>query len=49
MKLEVKNLTKSFGEKVKMVTDGTDQGGISKAQNWKGGNGFKFYELAPMT
>lgn len=31
----------------KMVADGTDQGGISKAQNWKGGSGFKFYELAP--
>lgn len=29
------------------VVDGTDQGGISKAQNWKGGGGFKFYELAP--
>jgi adenine-specific DNA-methyltransferase len=29
------------------VTDGADQGGISKAQNWKGGSGFKFYELAP--
>ena len=33
--------------RLKMVTDGTDQGGISKAQNWKGGGGFKFYELAP--
>lgn len=33
--------------RLKMVTDGTDQGGISKVQNWKGGNGFKFYELAP--
>ena len=33
--------------RLKMVTDGTDQGGISKAQNWKGGSGFKFYELAP--
>ena len=33
--------------RLKMVTDGTDQGGLSKAQNWKGGNGFKFYELAP--
>ena len=33
--------------RLKMVTDGTDQGGISKEQNWKGGNGFKFYELAP--
>ena len=33
--------------RLKMVTDGTDQGGISKAQNWQGGSGFKFYELAP--
>lgn len=33
--------------RLKMVTDGTDQGGISKAVNWKGGGGFKFYELAP--
>ncbi len=29
------------------VTNGTDQGGISKSIDWKGGNGFKFYELAP--
>lgn len=33
--------------RLKQVTDGTDQGGISKSQNWQGGNGFKFYELAP--
>ncbi len=33
--------------RLKMVTDGTDQGGISKTVNWKGGSGFKFYELAP--
>lgn len=33
--------------RLKMVTDGTDQGGISKTQNWHGGSGFKFYELAP--
>jgi len=33
--------------RLKKVTDGTDQGGISKAQNWSGGSGFKFYELAP--
>ncbi len=33
--------------RLKMVTDGTDQGGISKAHNWEGGSGFKFYELAP--
>lgn len=29
------------------VIDGTDQGGISKLTDWKGGDGFKFYELAP--
>ena len=28
------------------VIDG-DQGGISKAVNWAGGGGYKFYELAP--
>lgn len=33
--------------RLKKVTDGTDLGGISKTQNWKGGSGFKFYELAP--
>jgi len=29
------------------VIDGTDQGGISKVVGWKGGGGYKFYELAP--
>lgn len=29
------------------VIDGTDQGGISKAVEWKGGGAYKFYELAP--
>lgn len=29
------------------VADGEDQGGITKSQNWQGGGGFKFYELAP--
>ena len=33
--------------RLKKVIDGTDQGGISKAQNWEGGGGFRFYELAP--
>ncbi|NDV46878.1 site-specific DNA-methyltransferase [Paludibacter sp. 221] len=32
--------------RMKAVVDG-EQGGISKAVNWKGGGGFKFYELAP--
>ena len=29
------------------VIDGSDQGGISKAVDWKGGGAYKFYELAP--
>lgn len=33
--------------RMQKVIDGSDQGGISKAQNWKGGGGFRFYELAP--
>lgn len=32
--------------RLKYVVDG-EQGGISKAVNWQGGGGFKFYELAP--
>jgi len=31
--------------RLKAVVDGTDQGGISKAVNWKGGGGFKYYTL----
>lgn len=33
--------------RMQKVVDGSDQGGISKAQNWTGGGGFRFYELAP--
>jgi len=33
--------------RLKKVCDGTDQGGISEAVEWKGGGGFKFYNLAP--
>ncbi|HVQ38311.1 MAG TPA: site-specific DNA-methyltransferase [Pyrinomonadaceae bacterium] len=33
--------------RMKKVIDGTDQGGISKADNWKGGGGFRYYRLAP--
>lgn len=29
------------------VIAGEDQGGITKAQNWQGGGGYRFYELAP--
>lgn len=33
--------------RMQKVIDGTDQGGISKAVNWKGGGGFRYYKLAP--
>ena len=33
--------------RLRKVVDGTDQGGISKAMNWQGGGGFKYYYLAP--
>lgn len=33
--------------RLKMVAQGKDQGGISKAVSWKGGGGFRFYTLAP--
>lgn len=33
--------------RLQKVCDGTDQGGISEAVNWKGGGGFKYYYLAP--
>lgn len=33
--------------RLKKVINGEDQGGITKSQNWQGGGGFKFYELAP--
>ncbi len=32
--------------RMKKVIEG-EQGGISKSQNWQGGGGFRFYELAP--
>ena len=33
--------------RMKMVIDGEDPGGITKAVGWKGGGGYRFYELAP--
>ena len=33
--------------RLRKVVDGTDQGGISKAVNWQGRGGFKYYYLAP--
>lgn len=33
--------------RLKMVAQGKDQGGISKAVGWTGGGGFRFYRLAP--
>lgn len=33
--------------RLQKVINGTDQGGISKAVNWQGGGGFRYYKLAP--
>jgi len=33
--------------RMKKVIDGTDQDGISKTINWKGGGGFRYFRLAP--
>ncbi len=33
--------------RLKKVIDGEDQGGISKAVEWEGGGGFRYYNLAP--
>jgi adenine-specific DNA-methyltransferase len=33
--------------RMKKVIDGIDQGGITKAVDWKGGGGFRYFRLAP--
>lgn len=33
--------------RLQKVIDGSDQGGISKAVDWKGGGGFRYFSLAP--
>ncbi len=33
--------------RLRVVCDGSDQDGASKAVSWKGGGGFKYYDLAP--
>lgn len=33
--------------RLKKVIDGDDPGGITKAVNWQGGGGFRYYRLAP--
>jgi adenine-specific DNA-methyltransferase len=33
--------------RMQKVIDRIDQGGVSKAVNWKGGGGFRYYKLAP--
>jgi len=33
--------------RLKKVIDGEDSGGITKAVDWKGGGGFRYYRLAP--
>jgi len=34
-------------KRIDSIISGVDQTGISKALNWQGGGGYKFYELAP--
>ena len=34
-------------QRLKKVIDGEDQGGITKAVNWQGGGGFRYFRLAP--
>jgi len=33
--------------RLQKVIDGEDQGGITKAANWQGGGGFRYYRVAP--
>lgn len=33
--------------RLQRVVDGTDQGGVSADESWRGGGGFRYYELAP--
>lgn len=33
--------------RLQKVIDGTDEGGITQAVDWKGGGGFRYYKLAP--
>ncbi|MFZ2632206.1 MAG: site-specific DNA-methyltransferase [Desulfosalsimonadaceae bacterium] len=33
--------------RLQKVIDGEDSGGVTKAVNWKGGGGFRYYRLAP--
>ncbi len=39
--------TTHIAPRLQKVIDGSDLGGISKAAAWKGGGGFRFFELAP--
>jgi adenine-specific DNA-methyltransferase len=39
--------TTHVAPRLRQVIDGTDQGGISKSVDWKGGGGFRYYDLAP--
>lgn len=33
--------------RLRAIVDGTDVSGVSKAANWRGGGGFRYYRLAP--
>lgn len=45
--VEMENTAHTYCQpRLRKVIDGEDLGGITKAVNWQGGGGFKFYELA---
>lgn len=39
--------TTHIAPRLRKVIDGSDNGGVSKSVDWKGGGGFRYYELAP--
>lgn len=39
--------TTHIAPRLRKVIDGSDSGGVSKSVGWKGGGGFRYYELAP--
>ena len=39
--------TTHVAPRLKLVIDGQEQSGITKAEDWQGGGGFRFYRLGP--
>jgi len=47
IELERESVISHIIPRLKKVIDGEDPGGITKATDWKGGGGFRYYKLAP--